>query len=165
MSEVTRVGSVPAIPFATYNAGSGVIIGGPSRISMDVPYVGRVGSSLPAGEPIFPGDACFIFKGYVFRAIADAGTPTYAGVGTVTGAQRAKCDGFSANQAQKDEAVTLWATNVELSYCLPSFSVDRQDFYVSTTVYGGLATTPATVSSVVQPAVASYLGDGTIKIK
>lgn len=167
MAEITKIGAVPTIPWATYNTGAGNIVGGPSRSQLMEGPSDRVGSGFIAGEALGPFDACFIFAGYVFRSEADNATHAYgAPYGTATAVQAARVDGFAAGQTQAGEAVTLWGSGVEANYTtVASSGAVALDLFLSATVPGGLATTAATVSSVVQSPVAFYLGDGRIRIQ
>jgi len=167
MAEITRIGSVPGFVngIAAYNTGFGTIVGGPSGTQLIVPDTSRVGSGYLAGEALNPGDAVFIFNKRVYACLADGNTATLAGQ-VASALQRAKCEGFASEQTQAGEPVTIWDSNVELAYTTETLSgTVAKDYYVSATVKGGLADAAATVSTVVQPAVAHYLGDGRIRIK
>lgn len=167
MAEITRIGAVPGFVngIAAYNTGFGTIIGGPSGTQLQVPDNARIGSGYLAGEALNPGDAIFIFNKRVYQSLADGNTAVYAGA-TATALQRAKCEGFASEQTQPGEAVTVWAPSVELAYTTETASGTlAKDYFVSTTIKGGLADAAATVTSIVQPTVARYLGDGRIRIK
>lgn len=167
MAEITRIGAVPGFVngIAAYNTGFGTVIGGPSGTQLIVPDTARVGSGYQAGEALNPGDAVFIFNNKIYACLADGNTAVYAGQ-TATALQRAKCEGFASEQTQPGEAVTIWAPSVELAYTTTTASGSNpKDYFVSTTIKGGLADAAATVTSVVQPTVARYLGDGRIRIK
>lgn len=167
MAEITRIGAVPGFVngIAAYNATFGTIIGGPSGTQLDVPDTARVGSGYKAGEALNPGDAVQIFNNLVYQAIANGTNRTLAGQ-TCTGTQSAYVQGFASEQTQPGEAVTIWAPSVELAYTTTTASgTVAKDYFLSTTVPGGLADSAATVSSVVQPVQARYLGDGRIRIK
>lgn len=167
MAEITRIGAIPGFVngIAAYNAGFGTYIGGPSGTQLDVPDIARVGSGYLAGEALLPGDAVFLFNNRVYACLADGATATYAGV-VATALQRVACEGFASEQAQPGEAVTIWGRSVELTYTTTVASgTVAKDYFISTTVKGGLADTAATITTVVQPSVARYLGDGRIRIR
>lgn len=167
MAEITRIGAVPGFVngIAAYNTGFGTIVGGPSGTQLQVPDTARIGSGYLAGEALNPGDAVQIFNKRAYQAIANGTTRTLAGQ-SCSGTQSAYVQGFASEQTQPGEAVTIWAPSVELAYTTEAVSgTIAKDYFLSTTVPGGLADGPATISSVVQPTIARYLGDGRIRIK
>jgi hypothetical protein len=171
MADVTKIGSVPAPTWATYSAGSGNIIGGPSRTQLHESDSDRVGSGYIAGEALNPWDACFIYLGSVYRTIADNATHTYGSLAPASAVQAAKVDGFAAMQVQAGEAVTLWGTGVEAAYTTAAFMVSTlgtdspADLYPSQANAGALATAAPANGAVGQTPVARYLGAGRIRAK
>ena len=170
MADITKIGSVPAPSWASYSAGAGNIIGGPSRTVLHIADTDRVGSGYLAGEAIGPWDAVFLFTPtnatvpLVYRSFADAtnGTRSYG----ATSQQSARVLGYAANQVQAGEAVTILGVGVEANYTTVSASGSQPiDLYLSGVTIGGLATAPVSIAAVVQPPVAQYMGDGRIRNK
>jgi len=178
-NQVRKIGAVPTLlgGDATYSAGLGQVLGGPSRTQMHVEDSNRVGSGLIAGENLGAWDACFVVYqngvGYVYRSFADNNTGTYTNPAvTVTATQKARCVGFADAQTFAGEAVTLWGAHVEANYVHPLDSGSLKGLatigtilvalFVSESTAGGLQDA---VSSVINtlPAVAVSEGDGRIR--